>query len=1092
MTRADYIIIGACGLLGQLFLMSQVIDASTYSGIVSGKLEAISVLFSVLKWDPSISLLLISGFGFFAVNAGRETYDPGLPSEKSGEDSDIDGKGPSLSDLKAIQDNIPIGLFRTSVEGAIISANRKFVEMLGIGDSRNFSDISAIDFYCNPNDRARLISILKEKGEVNGFEACLKGCHGRTLWVLMNTRAIPDENNEVAFLDGSIMDITERKTAREELSRSEANLSAVLENTSNAIASFDRDGQIIVYNRVFSDIVRSAFGIETSVGYPILENLPADVSRKYRQYLERCLNGEQFTVENMLKFPDGKTHFYEQSFSPILQDGIITGIALIGYDITDQRESIETLTQFRTALDNSGDAVFIADVSTMKFMDANKTACESLGYTREELLTMGPGDINPELQTDEFKKSMDLLHLRENKRGTVRTVHRTKAGSIFPVEVNIALAENDKRSFYIAAARDISERIKTEEDIRERDENYRLLFENANEGICIIQDGIMKVFNPKMVEMLGYAPEEIPRLTFDKFIHKDDLPFVMDRYKRRLDGEEIPESYDFRAMGKDGETRWINIHAVRFMYMDRPATLCLLTDINESRLAQMALQESEELFRTLVEKMGEGVGIVDPDDNFVFANPAAHDLFGTEAGKLIGRSLREFVSRDSFDTVRRQNSIRKAGKESTYEMEIVRNDGECKNIIVTATPMFNVDGGEIKGVLGVFRDVTRIKKMEEELTRAEKLDSIGILAGGIAHDFNNILTAIMGNISLSKMDVGSEKEVYRRLSDAENAAVRAQDLTMQLLTFSKGGAPIKKAASIIEIVRDSAGFVLRGSNVRAEFIFPENLPAAVVDSGQISQVINNLVINADQAMPNGGVIMISVEESMIDSDMNLPVSPGLYLKLTIKDEGIGIKKDQLPRIFDPYFTTKSAGSGLGLATTYSIIKRHDGHIEVESEPGRGTSFIIYLPASMESPSDRSESDCPEYSGDGRILVMDDERSILNVTTVALEKLGFRVDAVPDGQTAVDHYRRAFEENDPFAAVIMDLTVPGGMGGAKALELIKEIDPNICAIVTSGYSTDPVMANYRSYGFLGYIVKPFKVQDLTGALKQVLCRDTGGR
>ncbi len=1072
-------------ILGQFILAVYIYGADLFNGRLLSTAGLMSIFQFVPDWGIISAAIFCLGFGFASVFNKGNAETGGTRGSVSAGSTDPDDFGLPPEDLKSLQDNIPIGLFRTSVDGKIISCNQKMVEILGVKSKKDFVGMSAYGFYFDSEDRNRMLAALEANSEIDDFEVCMKRFDGRKVWVRMNTRAIRDDNGQFVYLDGSMMDITERKNAQEDLGFSEANLSAVLGNTNNAIASFNRRGEVILFNKVFAEIVREAFGIDTRVGTPILSQLPPEVGEKYRAYLEQCLRGGQFTIENKVAFPNGKIRYYEQSFSPIVQGNEITGITLIGYDITDQRDSLETLTRFRTALDNSGDAVLITDISTLKFIDVNKTACESLGYTREEMLRMGPIDINPDLRSEEFENSMEILHLRENKRGTIRTRHKTKSGRIFPVEINISVTENDNGGFYIAAARDISDRIRNEEDIRERDENYRLLFENANEGICIIQDGLMKVFNPKLVDMLGYSPDEIPRITFDNFIHKDDLSFVMDRYERRLRGEDIPDNYEFRAMGKSGEIRWININAVRFIYNKRPATLCLLTDINESRLARIALQESEELFRTLVEKMGEGVGIVDLEDNFIFANPAAHELFGIDSGELIGRSLRDFVTKNGFEIIRRETNLRKAGKESTYEMEIVRSDRERKQIIVTATPLFNVEGNELKGILGVFRDITAIKKMEEELTRAEKLDSIGILAGGIAHDFNNILTAIMGNISLSKMDVDPDAEVHHRLNDAENAAVRAQDLTMQLLTFSKGGAPIKKASSIVEIIEDSAGFVLRGSNVRAEYDFPESLPAAVVDPGQISQVINNLVINADQAMPNGGVITISVEETMVSSDMKLPISPGLYLKLNIKDQGTGIRKELLPRIFDPYFTTKSAGSGLGLATTYSIIRRHDGHIEVDSEPGKGTAFTIYLPASKNTPTDRDSDDTGAYMGTGRILVMDDEKSILNVTSVALGKLGFEVDAVEEGSVAVEHYRRAFEEKRPYIALIMDLTVPGGMGGAKALAQIREIDPGVHAIVTSGYSNDPVMANFREYGFQGYIVKPFKVQDLTKALHDVL-------
>lgn len=316
--------------------------------------------------------------------------------------------------------------------------------------------------------------------------------------------------------------------------------------------------------------------------------------------------------------------------------------------------------------------------------------------------------------------------------------------------------------------------------------------------------------------------------------------------------------------------------------------------------------------------------------------------------------------------------------------------------------------------------------------------------------------------------------------------MRARDLTQQLLTFARGGTPVKSAASMAEIITDSAEFALRGSNVECEYRLARNLWTVEVDKGQISQVITNLVINADQAMPEGGKIRIKAENMTLEGDISIPDSGRQsFVKVSIKDEGIGIPEEYLVRIFDPYFTTKESGSGLGLATTYSIIKRHGGLITVESKPGSGTTFYIYLPAIPVSPSPTEKVIPDGVSSGGRVLIMDDEESVREVVGRILEHVGWEVEFACDGAEAIERYVAARDSGRSFDAVIMDLTVPGGMGGKEAITRLKSIDPQVKAIVSSGYSNDPVMSDYAGYGFNGVISKPYRIEELIKVLQELM-------
>ncbi len=388
-------------------------------------------------------------------------------------------------------------------------------------------------------------------------------------------------------------------------------------------------------------------------------------------------------------------------------------------------------------------------------------------------------------------------------------------------------------------------------------------------------------------------------------------------------------------------------------------------------------------------------------------------------------------------------------------------------------------------VIVALEDITEHKRMQEELLKVEKLESVGVLAGGIAHDFNNILTGIMGNIGLAKMYAKPEGRVYQRLAEAERASMRAKDLTQQLLTFAKGGAPVRQAASIAGLIIDSAGFVVRGTNVRCDFSIPDDLWPVDLDEGQMSQVINNLVINAVQAMPEGGMIRVRAENVTVDEEQMPALKAGRYVQVTVEDQGIGISEEHLPKIFDPYFTTKQKGSGLGLAICYTIVKNHDGTITVDSELGEGATFHVYLPASRKEIPGRRVVEEVVLVGEGRILVMDDEQVVREVAAEMLRHLGYEAETARDGAEAIAKYKKAQEAGRPYDAVIMDLTVPGGLGGKEAIRQLHEIDPEAKAIVSSGYANDAVMANFRQYGFDGVVSKPYSIQELGGRLREVM-------
>ena len=401
------------------------------------------------------------------------------------------------------------------------------------------------------------------------------------------------------------------------------------------------------------------------------------------------------------------------------------------------------------------------------------------------------------------------------------------------------------------------------------------------------------------------------------------------------------------------------------------------------------------------------------------------------------------------------------------------------------TLLGNVDKGCLLGFWWLKRDISEKKRAEQEMAKAEKLESLGILAGGIAHDFNNLLTGIIGNISLAQKHLAGDHKAWKRLEAAARASVRAQELTRQLLTFSHGGAPIRRTGSIAELLRDSVAFALRGANVRCELFLAPDLFPVEMDEAQMNRVLNNLVINGLQAMPGGGTLYVQAVNAKIDESHRLPLKPGQYVRIAIRDMGKGIPAENLQKIFDPYFTTKEKGTGLGLATSYSVVKKHDGLMTVKSKLGRGSVFYVYLPASAQPLEIQETVDSASLTGSEKLLVMDDEELIRDLASELLTALGYEVVLAKDGAEAVTLYRDAWQSESPFDLVIMDLTVPGAMGGQQAIRELRGIDPKIRAVVSSGYSNDHVMANFQEHGFMGVLPKPYGIQQVGKLLRQIL-------
>jgi PAS domain S-box-containing protein len=511
----------------------------------------------------------------------------------------------------------------------------------------------------------------------------------------------------------------------------------------------------------------------------------------------------------------------------------------------------------------------------------------------------------------------------------------------------------------------------------------------------------------------------------------------------------------------------------------------LAREIDVRRSAEEALRENEQRYRELADLLPQPIFESDLDGRLTFANRTALTSMGyTPEDLQRGLDIYQLLVPEDRSRAMATTRRRLAGDSiMNVEYTAQRKDGSRFPVIVDASPILR--GKQPAGLRGIVLDITERKKIEEERSKAQRLESLGVLAGGLAHDFNNILTVIAGNISLIKMNTSHTDTFYQLLQQAETACFSARDITQQLLTFSRGGEPVKKVLDVSDPIRDSVAFALHGSNLRCNVSVMDGLWPAEVDEGQLHQVINNLVINAKQAMPDGGTLDVRVENSAAAADRMTALAPGRYVRITIEDRGVGIAPEHLPKIFDPYFTTKPAGTGLGLATAYSIVSNHGGGIAVDSQPGRGTVFSVYLPASDKEASRGRTRDRALRGGRGRILVMDDEPMVREVVGMMLRHIGYDVDLAAEGAAAVSLYQSARRSGRPFDAVIMDLTVAGGMGGKEAVRNILEVDPHAKVIVSSGYSNDPILSKFGEYGFKGMVAKPYEIEELARIVRNVL-------
>jgi PAS domain S-box-containing protein len=897
------------------------------------------------------------------------------------------------------------------------------------------------------------------------------------------------EDGEIKGAVVTFRDITERKEAEEALKESEQRLELALQGTNLGIWDRDiRTGKVICNERTAEIYGYSSVEeLDSTSDFWDLSIHPDDKSRVI-EYRNKHLEGVTpfYEAEYRLRTGSGELKWISSRGKVVARDEDGNPLRITGtlLDITDRKMAEESLKEseewLKVMFEYAPDAYYFNDLQGI-FIDGNKIAEEITGYKKEELIGHSYLNLNL-LSPDQIPKALENLEKSAKglSTGPDEFILRQKNGTLIPVEIQTSPVHFKGKTLVMGIARDITVRKRAEEALRESERRFRTLVENSPMGIW--QDDIEQktvYINQAMLTMLEIErPEDTYGHNWKSFFTTEGLETIARETKKRSGG--ISSSYELELTGRHGTKRSAIVYGAPLVSSDgiMKGTIATFLDITERKQAEERLT----LLKEAIEALPIGITISSTDQKILYVNPAEAKLHGYEVDELTGKDARIFAPQESW---------RPMTFEEIHEMGIwkressnVRKNGETFPVELTSIAVKDISGVPI-GIIIACEDITERKRSENELIRAEKLESLSVLASGIAHDFNNMLTIILTSIALAKHYAQDNVKASFKLQETEKEIFLAKELTNQLLTFSKGGTPVKKLASVSELLEDVTRFSLKGSDLLCEFHFADDLWAAEIDSGQISQVVSNIAINSKQAMPSGGILKVSAENIAIDKEKNLPLPDGTYVKISIQDEGTGISEKNIKKIFDPFFTTKEGGTGLGLSSSYSIIKNHQGYIDVASDVGVGTTFDIYLPASEDQEITHDAIVEKWVKMHWRLLLMEDEAKIRENVTELLTTVGYDVETAREGNEAIQLYKTALHSHQPFHAVLMDLTISGGMGAIECIRELTSIDPDIKAFLMSGYTSSPEMVQFKEYGFKGVIYKPFNIEDVDRTLQAIL-------
>ena len=751
------------------------------------------------------------------------------------------------------------------------------------------------------------------------------------------------------------------------------------------------------------------------------------------------------------------------------------------------------LARFLSALEHSRHIFYCLDLDTGRHDYVSPWFAELTGYAIAELHEKNL-DGYAELLHPEDRHQILLPSVKANSPVNDNRVTRN-------IEYRMQKADgswlwlSDWRTFWLdtvgqavycsGTIADVTVRRAEEEKSRISEETLRKVFDAAPFPITVTtpREGEVLYVNRQAWGFYGLDPEVDSLLQFrtpEFYVNPDDRMKIVE--KLRAKGEALDVLIEMRR--RDGRQIWVSFNARMTTFAGRQAIVSAQFDIDERKRAEENLRDSEDKFFKMFMNAPLIMGIADFESGRIIdINRQFEKISGFTREELVGKRYADYGLVEADNRGRIVEIIKTQGAIKGYEMVARTRDGKTLQLVYNGE-LISIDGRPT--ILSIIEDVTEKRRQQEQELKTQRLEALGVLAGGIAHDFNNILTGILGNLSLARTSSDLTPQTASRLEACEQACTRASHLSHQLLTFAKGGAPQKRILALIPFLEETVPFALHGSNVKPVMTIPEKMYSIEADPGQLAQVFSNLLINAAQAMPRGGEIKLNALNLDLPESNIFFLPPGRYVQIRVEDHGCGIPRELLEKIFDPYFTTKAQGTGLGLTTVYSIVRRHGGGVWVDSTDGVGSVFTILLPAvdavSAQSPAATKLSLPSDRKL--RILLMDDDQMIRDLGMQILDHLGFSASVVADGREAIILAEKAVSEGDPFDAAILDLTVPGGMGGFEAASILQQGSPNTMLVVSSGYSNDPVLANHLEHGFAGVIHKPYKLQEFAFEMQRL--------
>ena len=949
--------------------------------------------------------------------------------------------------------------------------------------------ITSVEYFVNlihPDDRETAQKAIQDSLENYApyhVQARIINETGRE-WVMEAFgRVERDTNGKPLRFAGTAQDITERIQVDEARSRSEKRYHTLFEESPDGILLIDAVGKIIEFNEA----------AHCQLGYSREEFAKLSLSD-----IDPVESPEEIQARIRKVLKDGKAEFEATHITKrgeIRHVCVITRVITISgqtafhtiwQDITERKRIENKLTHIMKAVESTSDAIGISDALGHHFYQ-NKAFSDLYGYaTAEELELAGGGAAtikDPEVAEEMYDK---IMH-GKSWVGELELV--TKSGRVFPgFERADAIKDNEGNIVgLIGIIRDISEQKKAEEALL----YFQMAVESSTDAIGMsTPEGRHYYQNEAYTRMFGLSVSEVDGVS--------GPPSTV-----YADGKEGKKIFDIIMNGGsfEGEVKMLDkdrkekdIYLRAYSIKTKEGKVVGLVgshnDITDRKQAEIKIVESERFIRNILDTVDEGFISVSRDFRIILANKAYCSQVGMADDEVVGRHCYE-VSHKSIKPCFEEGedcAVRHVFETGEPYGATHRHTDRKEEILYVATKAFPIrdSSGAITSVIETVQNITEKHLLEEERLKTQKLEAIGTLAGGIAHDFNNLLQGVFGYISMAKMSLDSGAKSFAMLEQAEKALHMSVNLTTQLLTFSKGGKPVKKRVTLQPVIENSVRFALSGSRSDYGIKLDSDLWHVEADEGQLGQVIQNIVLNSDQAMPMGGTILITAK-NIRTPQKGIPQLPGKgnYVEISIQDSGIGISEEYLSKIFDPYFTTKVKGSGLGLATCYSIIKNHNGVIHVSSKMGNGTAFYVYLPAIEAEKELPKPTELAQYIRKGKILVMDDDEMIRNIAGDMIKALGHDVELAGHGDEAIGKYKAAMESGNPFDIVILDLTIRGGMGGKETIERLLAVNSGIKAVVSSGYSDDAVVSDYNNYGFRARLTKPYKFEELRDTLNKLL-------